>query len=71
MDWYGPDGIYGETFNHNLTRTEVNRAIRSYKRFCKEDGIYNEISSGGYSVDREMVRDIILRKRRANELQHS
>ena len=58
MDFYGPGGIYDQ----NFTLTEITEAIEIRKTHPK----LTNIPFDGDSMDREMVRDIVLKKRDPN-----
>jgi hypothetical protein len=56
LSFYGPQQIYGEYFDHNLKREEVLEAVKL--RLENETTPFD-----GDSVDREIVRDLMLKKR--------
>ncbi len=56
--FYGPGQIYGDYFKNALTKTELKRAI-------KEHLANPPFPFDGDSVDREYVRDIMLKNREA------
>ena len=56
LSFYGPSQIYGGFFNHSLTLSEVETAVRQRLENSK-------IPFVGDSADREMVRDILLKNR--------
>jgi hypothetical protein len=64
LSFYAPGQIYGDFFENSLTQEEVNRAVNL--RIKKTD----EIPFDGDSVDREIVRDIILALRGKSDLEH-
>jgi len=53
FQFYGPNKIYGEVFNHSLSKDELRAAIK--RRLNNQ-----AIEFVGDSMDREIVRDIIL-----------
>ena len=57
LDFYGPNGIY----DFGFTASEINLATQLYK--CRSPEIFPGDEFQGDSVDRERVRDIILRFR--------
>ena len=50
-EFYGPEGIYGHFFDHNLTLDELKQALKVRKIFPNFEGD---------SIDRELIRDVIL-----------
>jgi hypothetical protein len=54
--FYGPHQLYGEYFDHNMTKPELTAA-------CKERMKDKKNWGDGDSFDREAVRDIMLKKR--------
>lgn len=56
LSFYGPGEIYGDVFDHNLREEEVTRAI--LQRLDNK-----EVPFDADSVDRELVRDIMLKNR--------
>ncbi len=63
MSFYGPNEVYGWFFNNNLALDEVIKAIKQYKKYCRSNNRYNEIRTGGDTIDREMVRDQVFYNR--------
>ena len=60
--YYKPKAIYGEFFNHTLTKEEVLKGIKQYRaKYPKKWG-------EGDSMDREWVRDIMIKNRDPNVL---
>ena len=53
FEFYGPKEMYGDFFDHSLTREELRLAIK-LRLSNKEFGF------DGDSLDREIVRDILL-----------
>ena len=61
-EFYGPNQLYGkEFFNNTLTKKELEKAIAVRSR------IFNEYELCFDSIDRELVRDIMLILRNPNE----
>lgn len=56
LSFYGPNEIYGSFFEHSLTQTEVEEAVKQRLE-------NKSIPFVGDSMDRELVRDIILKNR--------
>ena len=55
--YYKPTGIYGDFFDHTLTKAEVTAAIEQYR------AEHPERWGNGDSVDREWVRDTMIKNR--------
>ncbi len=53
MMFYGPGEIHGDFFKHKLKRSDVEKAVKT--RLARKDPPFD-----GDSVDRELVRDILL-----------
>ena len=69
--FYLTNQIYGEFFNHNLTKGEITLAVHMYIAACKK--LYKGNPYAGYcgdTFDREKVRDLLLHFRGETELEH-
>ena len=64
LSFYGPGEIYGDFFGNTLTVEEVKKAVDL--RMKKVD----EVPFDGDSVDREIVRDIMLTLRGDSKVEH-
>ena len=62
LQFYGKDGIY----DFGFSASEVNLATQLYK--CRMEELFGQTEFEGDSVDRERVRDIILRFRHDKEV---
>lgn len=56
LSFYGPSQIYGDFFHHSLTLAEVQTAVSQRLE-------NKSLPFVGDSIDREIVRDIILKNR--------
>ena len=55
--YYKPKGIHGDFFDHTLTKEEVLKGIKQYRT------IYPKKWGEGDTMDREWVRDIMIKNR--------
>ena len=55
--YYKPKGMFGDFFNHTLTKEEVLKGIEQYK------ATHPKKWGEGDTVDREWVRDIMIKNR--------
>ena len=55
--YYKPKGMFGDFFNHTLTKEEVLKGIKQYRT------IYPKKWGEGDTMDREWVRDIMIKNR--------
>ncbi len=61
--FYAPNEMYGEFFENNLTKEELAKAIKTRIKNA-------ELEFYGDSIDREIVRDIMLRNRGVTGLEY-
>ena len=55
LDFYGPNGVY----DYGFTAEQINLATQLYK--CRMEDEFGQTEFEGDSVDRERIRDIILK----------
>lgn len=60
--FYGPGEMYGNQFDNSLTDFEIGLAIGLYLEGLRH--VSDLTYGGGDSVDRELVRDILIRLRK-------
>ena len=65
--FYYNKGIYSDFFNNNLSLGEIDKAIDMYVLYLLETREFNGVANGGDSIDREIVRDIMLHNRDNSE----
>lgn len=58
-DFYGPEGVYEEFFVPALSVEEIEKGIEEYQQQNPE----SNLDKDGDSIDREMIRDIMLQAR--------